>query len=178
MEVEERLEKFLKRGPTIAPGAFVAADAQIIGDVRIGEEVSVWPKSVLRGDINFIEIGRGSNIQDGSLVHLSDECPVVVGEYVTIGHGAMLHGCRIEDACLIGMRATVLDGACIGKNSIVGAGAVVLPRTQIPPGSLVVGTPAIVKQKLSIKQQSLVSYWAKKYIRLSQFYKKEQLIFV
>jgi carbonic anhydrase/acetyltransferase-like protein (isoleucine patch superfamily) len=112
----------------------VEASAQVIGDVEIGEEASVWFTSVLRGDVNFIRVGRGTNIQDGTIVHVNRHgTPSVIEEYVTVGHAARLHGCHIKSNCLIGIGAIVLDGAEIGAEALVGAGALVAPGTKIPP---------------------------------------------
>lgn len=164
MTLEERLEKFLSRTPEVDPSAYVAPSAVIMGSVRIGPKASVWPLCVLRGDIEHIEIGEGSNVQDGTIVHLADDLGVTIGKYVTIGHAAMIHACTIEDECLIGMKATVLDGAVIGRRSIVGAGAVVTKNMQVPPGSLVLGMPAKVVKQLSEEDQAGLRYWAEKYV--------------
>jgi len=164
MTIEERLEKFLSREPEIDPSAYVAPSAIMMGAVKIGPKASIWPTCVLRGDIEEIEIGEGSNVQDGTIVHLADDLAVRVGKYVTIGHSAMIHACTIEDECLIGMKATVLDGAVIGRRSIVGAGAVVTKNTQVPPGSLVLGMPAKVVKTLSQEEQEDLIHWAEKYV--------------
>lgn len=164
MTLEERFRTFLDCPPRIHPSAFVARSAEIIGDVRLGPLASVWPRAVLRGDINYIEVGEGSNIQDGSVVHLADEFPVIIGKYVTVGHLAMIHACTIEDECLIGMKATVLDGAVIGRRSLVGAGAVVTPGTIVPPGSMVLGVPAKVVRPLTEAEQAGLRHWADKYV--------------
>jgi carbonic anhydrase/acetyltransferase-like protein (isoleucine patch superfamily) len=132
----------------------------------------VWPLCVLRGDINTIEVGEGSNIQDGTIVHLADDYGVRIGNYVTVGHAAMIHACTIEDECLIGMRATVLDGAVIGRRSIVGAGAVVTKGTIVPPGSLVLGMPAKVVKTLGEQEQAALRHWAEKYVRVSAEHKR------
>ena len=141
--------------------------ATLIGDVRVGPHASIWPGCVLRGDINFIEIGEGTNVQDGTIVHLSDEFPVRVGKFVTIGHAAMLHACTIEDECLIGMRATILDGAVIGRRSIIGAQALVTQGMIVPPGSLVLGVPGKVARVLSAEEQAGIRRWAEKYIHVA-----------
>jgi len=170
MKLQERLETFLTRKPQIDPTAYVAEGAVVMGDVRLGPLSSVWPMSVLRGDIETIELGEGSNIQDGTIVHLADDLGVKIGRYVTVGHAAMIHACTIEDECLIGMKATVLDGAVIGKRSIVGAGAVVTKGTIVPPGSLVLGMPAKVVKPLGEEEQAGLRVWAEKYVEVSRFH--------
>lgn len=171
MELEERLLKYLRKSPQIASSAFVAKSAELIGDVRIGNNSSIWPKCVLRADINYIEIGNGTNIQDGTLIHLSDDHPVIVGNNVTIGHGAMLHACTIEDECLIGMRSTILDGAVIGKKSIIGANTLVPKGMIVPPGSMVLGIPGRIHRELNVEEQDGITYWAQKYVKLAEAYK-------
>lgn len=136
--------------PNIHPTAFIVESAQIIGDVEIGEDSSVWFGSVVRGDVNTIRIGKRTNVQDGSLLHVTRYThPLRLGDDITLGHGVMLHGCTVKDRCLIGMRAIVLDGAEIGEESIVGAGALVLEGAVIPPRSLAVGVPARIAKKLT-----------------------------
>jgi len=126
---------------------YIAPSADLIGSVHLGHEASVWFGAVLRGDNDWIRIGAGSNVQDGSIIHVDPGVPVVVGARVTIGHGVMLHGCVIGDGSLIGNRAMILDGACIGAGCLIGAGAVITPNKEIPPGSVVMGTPGrIVRQ--------------------------------
>jgi carbonic anhydrase/acetyltransferase-like protein (isoleucine patch superfamily) len=171
MTLEERLETYLSRSPEVHPSAYVAPSAVMMGSVKIGPKASVWPTCVLRGDIENIEIGEGSNVQDGSVVHLADDLGAKIGKYVTIGHMAMIHACTIEDECLIGMKATVLDGAVIGKRSIVGAGAVVTKNMQVPPGSLVLGMPAKVVKQLSEEQQATLRPWAEKYVIVAAAHK-------
>jgi carbonic anhydrase/acetyltransferase-like protein (isoleucine patch superfamily) len=145
-----------------------------MGAVKIGPKASVWPTCVLRGDIEEIEIGEGTNVQDGTIVHLADDLGVKIGKYVTIGHSAMIHACTIEDECLIGMKATVLDGAVIGKRSIIGAGAVVTKNMQVPPGSLVLGMPAKVIKQLSEEEQQDLRYWAEKYVVAAEVHKARE----
>ncbi len=171
MEPADRA-RFLYIPPRIDPTAYVAPQAVVIGDVRLAARVSVWPMAVLRGDINFIEIGEDSNIQDGSIVHLADDLPVRVGRLVTVGHRAILHACTVEDECLIGMGATVLDGAVIGKGSIIGAHALVTKDTKIPPGSLVMGTPGKVVRALSAEEIAGIRVWADHYVALGPLHKK------
>jgi len=161
--------------PKIDPTAYVAPGTHIIGDVTLAAYVSVWPTAVLRADIHYIQIGVGSNVQDGAIIHLSDVCPVDVGQYVTIGHGAIVHGCAVEDECLIGMRATILDGARIGAQSIVGAGAVVTAGMVVPPGSMVLGMPAKVVRSLTETQRSQIRTWAQRYIVLTQALKQKKI---
>jgi carbonic anhydrase/acetyltransferase-like protein (isoleucine patch superfamily) len=164
--------RFLYIQPQIDPTAYVAAQAVVIGDVRLAAHVSVWPTAVLRGDINFIEIGEGSNVQDGTIIHLAEDLPVRVGKLVTIGHRAILHACTVEDECLIGMGATILDGATIGKGSIVGAHALVPKGVQIPPGSLVMGMPAKVVRALRPEEITDIRIWADHYLALGPLHKK------
>ncbi len=148
----------------------MALGAVVVGDVEIGEESSVWYQAVLRGDINRIVIGRGSNVQDGAVIHLERDRGTQVGEWVTIGHRAIVHACRIDDEVLIGMGSIVLDGAEIGARSIVGAGAVVTGGTKIPAGSLVLGMPGKAVRQLSLEEQASIRGWAERYVTLSRAY--------
>ena len=148
MEKTDLPSDTLSKTPQIHPTAFVAPGAHIIGDVRLAAQASVWYNSVLRGDINFIAIGERSNIQDGCILHLENDLPCVVGPDVTVGHGAILHGCRIEEACLIGMGAIILSGAHIGRGCVVAAGAVVKENQTVPPFTLVGGVPARIIKSL------------------------------
>ena len=139
------IERYLDLEPVIDHGAWVHATAYVGGDVTLACGVSIWPLAVLRGDQGAITVGEDSNVQDGTIVHATGGISTtVVGARVTVGHGAVLHGCIIEDECLIGMNAVVLDNAVIGTGSVVGAGAVVTANTVVPPGSLVLGSPARV----------------------------------
>lgn len=162
------MNEFFARKPAIHPSAFVAPSAAIIGHVTLEEESSVWYHTVLRADINRIHVGAHSNIQDGSVVHLADDYPVVIGEWVTIGHKAMIHACTIDNEVLVGMGAIILDGAEIGARSIIGAGAVVTSGMKVPPGSLVLGTPAKVVKTLDQDAQSQVRTWAEKYVGVAR----------
>ena len=172
--IEARLKKFLSRKPETAEAAFVATDASLTGDVRLGKNASVFYGCVLRGDIESIIVGENSNIQDRSIIHLADDLPTVIGRDCTVGHGAILHACRIGDGCLIGMGATVLDGAIVGKECLIGAGAVVTPRTVIPDGSMVLGAPAQVKRPLSDEERKGLRTWAKKYVSVARAHAKLQ----
>lgn len=173
MDVNDRLCQFLERDPQIDPSAYVAEGAHIMGAVTLGPLTSVWPGCVLRGDINTIDIGEGSNIQDGSVVHLADDFGVAIGKYVTIGHMAMIHACTIGDECLIGMHATVLDGAVIGEQSIVAAHSLVKKGMEVPPGSLVMGVPGKVVKTLSEEERLSLRQWAEKYVQVSRYHKRK-----
>ncbi len=136
--------------PKFGANVFLAAGAHIVGDVVLSDDVSVWFNTVVRGDCNFIRVGARTNIQDGSVIHVTHGTgPTVIGADVTIGHGAIIHGCTIEDLCLIGMGATILDGAVISQESLVGAGALVTPGKKFPPRSLIIGSPARVARALT-----------------------------
>ena len=166
------IESFAWISPTIHRSAFVAASADVIGRVTLGEESSVWYQATLRGDINEIVIGPRSNVQDNAVIHLSDDHGCHVGELVTVGHSAILHACTVKDEVLIGMGAIVLDGSVIGERSIIGAGALVTGGTIIPPGSLVLGSPAKVVRTLPLDEQAKVKTWAEKYVKGSRIYKQ------
>ena len=171
MTFQERLEKYLSRTPQVDPTAWVANSAEVMGDVRIGPKACVLYQCVLRGDIEKIVVGEGTNIQDGTIIHLADDLPVTIGNYVTVGHNAIVHACTIEDECLIGISSTVLDGAIIGRRSIVAAGAVVPPGMVVPPGSMVMGVPGKIKP-LSEERQASLRLWAEKYIEVSTKHRK------
>ena len=167
MNVQDRLAAHLSKTPDIKEATWVARNATVVGDVTLGPKSSVFYGAVLRGDIARITVGEGSNIQDNAVVHLADDLDAVIGAWCTIGHSAIVHACVIEDECLIGMGATVLDGARIGARSIVGAGAVVTPRTIVPPGSMVLGAPAKVVRQLTEQEQAGLRKWAEKYTHVS-----------
>lgn len=135
--------------PKVHRKAFLAPGTHIIGEVSIGEGSSVWFNAVIRGDMNSVTIGKNSNVQDNAVVHVDGDTPVLIGDHVTIGHGAVVHGVTIGDTVLIGMNATLLDGAIVGANCIIGANALVTPGQKIPEGSLAVGVPAKVVRQLS-----------------------------
>jgi len=164
MTVQERLIRYLGREPDTARAAFVAANATVMGDVTLGAQSSVWYGCVLRGDINSIVIGEGSNVQDGCIVHLADDFGVQIGNFTTIGHAAIIHACAIGHECLIGMGATVLDGAQIGDQCIVGANALVTRGFIAPPGSMILGAPAKVVRPLSEAERKNLRSWSEKYI--------------
>ena len=168
MTVHERLARHLGRSPDLSRAAFIAPTATVIGDVTLGAASSIWYGCVLRGDINAIVIGEGSNVQDGTIVHLADDHGVRVGAYTTIGHAAIIHACDIGDECLIGMGATVLDGARIGDGCIVGANALVTQRFVAPPGSMILGAPAKVVRPLRDEERRGLRRWAEKYIAVAK----------
>ena len=163
-KVSIQLDKFLRKKPRLGQGVYIAKTAVVIGDVTLGAHSSVWYGAVLRGDINRIVIGHHSNIQDNAVLHLADELPCLLGNWVTVGHGAVVHACTVGDEVLVGMGAVILDGAVIGKQSIVGAKALVTQGMKIPPGSLVVGAPARVVRKLTKKECAKLKWWAQKYV--------------
>ena len=163
-DLRAQLDTYLTRSPTLGQGVYLAQTAVVVGDVTLGEHSSVWYHAVLRGDINRIVVGHHTNIQDNAVLHLADDYPCLVGNYVTIGHSAIVHACTIGDECLIGMGAVVLDGAVIGEQCLIGARALVTQRMQIPAGSLVMGSPAKVVRALTPEERSGLKHWAEKYV--------------
>lgn len=172
MKVEDRLTSFLFTRPSFDNSCYVASTATVVGDVRIGNHSSIWYGCVLRGDINYISIGECTNLQDGVIGHLADDFPLTVGDFVTVGHGAILHACTIEDECLIGMGATILDGAHIGKQSIIAAGTVIPMGMQVPPGSLIAGVPGQLKKPLSQEKRKSLRGWAEKYLAVKEAHRQ------
>ena len=168
MNTEDRLKRFLHAKPQIAEAAFVASNATLVGDVRLGRDSSVFYGAVLRGDIDTIRIGEGTNVQDGCIIHLADDLGATVGAYCTIGHTAIIHACTVGDLCLVGMQAVILDGAEIGDECLIGAGALVTSRTKIPPRSLVLGSPAKVVRPLTEAEILSLRASADKYIAVSR----------
>jgi carbonic anhydrase/acetyltransferase-like protein (isoleucine patch superfamily) len=165
------VRSYAGKHPRIGRGVFLAETCAVIGDVEIGEESSVWYSTVLRGDMMPIRIGARTSMQDGTVVHIASErFGATVGNDCTIGHAVILHGCAIEDSCLIGMGSTILDGARIGRGCFVGAGALVTPGTDIPPGSLVLGAPARVVRPVNQKEREHIEYAAAVYIGLTRRY--------
>ena len=164
--------------PTVGQRAYVDPAATVIGDVVLGDDVSIWPGTIVRGDVNFIRIGARTNVQDGSVIHVSHDGPhaklggfaTVIGEDVTIGHKAIIHACRIEDAVLIGMGAIVLDGAVVKKHGFVGAGALIAPGTVVGEGELWLGNPGKKVRMLSDAEIEALTYSAQHYVRLKDHY--------
>lgn len=157
--------------PKIHESCFVAESASVVGDVTIGEDSSVWYGAVIRGDEDSLVIGRRTSIQDNAVIHCNEGFPVKIGDNVTVGHGAIVHGCTVGDNALIGMGATVLDGAVIGENAVVGAGAVVKERDVIPEGAVAVGIPAKVVKIASEHNSSMNSLNAEAYVQLGRNHK-------
>jgi len=172
------LRPFQGIAPILGLRVYLDPASTVIGDVVLGDDVSIWPGAVVRGDVNFIRIGARSNVQDGSIVHVTHDGPygkpgglaTLIGEDVTIGHGAIIHACTIEDACLIGMGSVILDGAVIRKNGFVGAGAVVSPGKTVGPGELWLGNPARFVRLLDAQEIEQLSYSAEHYVRLKDKY--------
>jgi len=151
--------------PTVDPSAYLDQSAQVIGDVHIGPESSVWMNVVIRGDVNAIRIGARTNVQDGAVVHVQAGAhPTTIGDEVTIGHGAIVHGCTVEDRCLIGMGAILLNGVSVGTESIVAAGSLLPENFQVPPRSLVMGSPATVRRSLVDAEVGRIRRFAENYV--------------
>jgi gamma-carbonic anhydrase len=160
--------------PRIAASAYIDASAQVIGDVECGERSSIWCNATVRGDVNYIRIGEESNVQDNSVIHVEhDIYPTILGNRVTVGHSVTLHGCVIEDDCLIGIGAIILNGARIGKGTVIAAGALVPERMEIPPGSMVMGVPARVRRELRADEIERFRENAQNYVRYRQIYREE-----
>lgn len=168
MDVNDLLARHFNQTPDTSRAAFIAPNATILGDVRLGADSSVWYGCVLRGDINSIEIGEGTNIQDLTMVHLADDYGVKIGRYCTIGHTAIIHACEIGNECLIGMGATVLDGAKIGDRCLVGANSLVKQHFVAPPGSMILGAPAKVVRPLTEQEMAGLRPWAEKYVKVAR----------
>ena len=163
-ELDKQLDTFLRKPPTLGKGVYIARTAVVMGDVTLGDHSSVWYNAVLRGDINRIVVGHHSNIQDNSVLHLADDYPCILGNYVTVGHSAVVHACTVGDEVLIGMGAVVLDGAVIGEQSLIGAKALVKQGMEVPPGSLVLGAPAKIVKTLTPEERAGLKLWATKYV--------------
>lgn len=158
--------------PLLAEGAWVAESAEVIGKVELHQDASIWPKVVIRGDNDVIQIGEGSNVQDASVLHTDPGYPLMIGKHVTVGHQVMLHGCQIGDGSLIGIGAVILNGAKIGKNCLVGAGALVTEGKEFPDGSMIIGTPAKAVKELTAEQIAGIHDIAGRYVQNAQRYVK------
>jgi len=165
LSVEAQLDTFLRKTPTLGRNVYIARTAVVFGDVTLGDHSSVWYNAVLRGDINRIVIGQNTNIQDNAVVHLADEFPCLIGDWVTVGHSAVVHACTVGDECLIGMGAVLLDGSVIGPQCLIGANALVTPGTNIPEGSMVLGSPAKIVRPLKPEERQSLRKWAEKYVQ-------------
>jgi carbonic anhydrase/acetyltransferase-like protein (isoleucine patch superfamily) len=168
------LRTYRGRAPQIAASAYIDPAAVIIGDVTIGEDSSVWPCVVARGDVHYIRIGARTNIQDGSVLHvMKDEYPLLLGDAVTVGHGVLLHGCTIESRCLIGMGSILLNNAKIGTGSIIAAGTLIPEGMVVPPGSLVMGHPGKIRRALSPDDLASIDGYAARYVEYKNTYLQE-----
>src|ERR1700685_834766 len=168
------IRSYRGRTPQIPASAYIDPDAVVIGDVAVGEDASVWPCVVIRGDVNWIRIGARTNIHVGSvLLVMRDEYPLVLGDNVTVGHGVILHGCTIEARCLIGMGSIILNGAKIGTGSIVAAGTLVPEGTEVPPGSLFMGHPGKFRRALTDADQASIDGYAQRYVEYKETYRNE-----
>ncbi|MGH7941192.1 MAG: gamma carbonic anhydrase family protein [Limisphaerales bacterium] len=162
--MDKQLDTFLRKRPKIGKGVYIAKTATVIGDVTLGAHSSVWYGAVARGDINRIVVGHHSNVQDNAVLHVADDFACLVGNWVTVGHGAIVHACNVGNEVLVGMGAVILDGAVIGRQSLIGAKALILQGTKIPPGSLVLGAPAKVVRALTREERVGLKLWAEKYV--------------
>ncbi|MFZ0662055.1 MAG: gamma carbonic anhydrase family protein [Acidobacteriaceae bacterium] len=161
--------------PVIPESCYVDVSAQVIGDVVLGEHASIWMNAVVRGDVHSVRVGAHSNVQDCTVLHgMRNLYPVIVGEYVTIGHNATVHGCVVEDACLIGMGATIMNNARIGEGSIIAAGAVVPENAMVPPRSLVTGVPGKVRRQLTSDDREMILKYARNYLDYTRMYLEER----
>jgi carbonic anhydrase/acetyltransferase-like protein (isoleucine patch superfamily) len=169
--LETMIRAFRGTVPKVAASSYIDPSAQVIGDVVLGERCSVWPNATLRGDVNSIRIGDDSNVQDNSVLHVdSDGFPLHIGDRVTVGHSVVLHGCTVEDECVIGIGATVLNGAKVGKGSVVAAAALVPEGMEIPPGSMVMGVPGKVRREVTPAEQERFRENAAHYVELREHY--------
>lgn len=167
----EKIRPFNDILPRVHESVFIADDAIVIGDVEIGEDSSVWFGSILRGDVNYIRIGARTNIQDGTVIHVSSRThPTTLEDEITVGHRVTLHGCHVESGCLIGIGAILMDGVRVGPQSLVGAGSLLTPGTQIPPRSLVLGSPARVKRELTDDEVAFLDRSWRNYVELKARY--------
>jgi carbonic anhydrase/acetyltransferase-like protein (isoleucine patch superfamily) len=175
IQLNTQLETYLAAQPRLGQGVYIAKGATVLGDVTLGDHASVWCNAVLRGDINRIVVGHHSNVQDNSVLHLADDYGCILGNYVTVGHGAIVHACTVGDEVLVGMGAVILDGAMIGAQSIIGARALVPQGAQIPPGSMVLGLPGKVVRALSPEERAALKGWAEKYVGVAAYYLEHRI---
>ncbi|BAI80989.1 ferripyochelin binding protein [Deferribacter desulfuricans SSM1] len=167
----EKIRERLKKKLVIGKRVFIAESADVIGDVSLGDDVSIWYNVTIRGDVNYIKIGKGSNVQDNSVIHCTlNKYPTEIGEYVTIGHGVVLHGCMINNNCLIGLGAIIMDDSVVSENSIVAAGTLIPPGKKFPPNVLIKGSPAKVVRELSDDDIESIKNYALRYIEYKNIY--------
>jgi len=174
-QVEQQLDTFLKARPKLGQGVYIAKGATVIGDVTLADYSSIWCNAVLRGDINSLVVGHHSNVQDNAVLHLADDYGCILGNYVTVGHNAIVHACTVEDEVLVGMGSVILDGAVVGSQSIIGARALVPQGAHIPPGSMVLGVPGKVVRSLSLEERAALRGWAEKYVGVAAYYLRNRI---
>jgi len=170
-----QFETFLRKPPTLGVGVYIARGGVVVGDVTLGDYSSVWYNAVLRGDINRVAVGHHSNIQDNAVLHVADDFACTLGDYVTVGHNAIVHACSVGNEVLIGMGATILDGAVIGEQSLVGANSLVKQGMQVPPGSLVIGSPARIVRQFNAEERNTLKMWAEKYVQNAAYCVKHKI---
>lgn len=163
--------EYMGKAPRIAEDVFIAPNAVLIGDVEIGAGSSVWYGAVIRADNNRIVIGRNSNVQDNCTLHCDEEAPIIIGDNVTVGHNAVVHGCTLDSSVLVGMNSTILNGAHIRSRSIIGAGAMVKGNSDFPEGSMIVGAPAILKSAVKPESEQLIEDSAQEYVKLGKAFR-------
>lgn len=175
-KLQAQLGQFLSKHPSLGKGVFIAKGAVVVGDVTLGDYASVWCNAVLRADINRILVGHHTNIQDNSVLHLADDFYCQLGNYVTVGHGALVHACSVGDEVLVGMGSTILDGVVIEEQCIIGARALITQGTRIPAGSLVLGTPAKIVRALNSEERNGIKRLAEKYVSAAAYYLKNGIL--
>jgi len=169
-----RIHPFKGVSPRLHPSVFAVDDALVIGDVEVGEQSSLWFGTVVRGDVNYIRIGSRTNVQDHTVIHVTNAThPTLVGDDVTLGHRVTLHGCTVQHRCLIGIGAVVMDGAVVSEDSMVGAGSLVPPGMVVPSGTLVMGSPARVKRELTREEIAFFRKSAQNYVAYAEQYRQE-----
>jgi len=169
------IRRYGERQPRLGARAWVDASAQVIGDVELGDDASVWMNTVVRGDVNRIRVGARTNVQDNCVLHVTARHPTTLAEEVTVGHSVTLHGCTVERLCLVGIGAIVLNGAVVGEESIVAAGALVPEGMQVPPRSLVMGVPAQVRRPLSEQERASLRRYAESYVGYKEDYRRAEV---
>ena len=175
LSINQRLEKYLNQEPAIGEGVYIAKSAIVFGAVPLGKQSSIWYNAVLRGDIHESVVGEGTNIQDNAVLHIADDFGCYIGDYVTVGHSAVVHACRVGDETLVGMGATILDGAVVGNQCIVGANTLVKQGQEIADGSMAVGSPARVIRKLTDEERAGLKDWATKYVKNATYCLKHSI---